>query len=97
MKIAEQLRARAGNDTSERSGKRRPLRVSSRNGRDLFSWTPTGIVFSLNGLTLDAADLRLDRYGQKAIVSVWCRDQLCYRQPDMRKEPAPRQVPPQAA
>lgn len=44
-----------------------------------FSWTPTGVRFSLDGLTVDAEDLDRDRYGQKAIVTVRCGDIFCYR------------------
>lgn len=44
-----------------------------------FSWTPTGVRFSLDGLTVDAEDLDRDRYGQKAIVTVRWGDLCCYR------------------
>jgi hypothetical protein len=44
-----------------------------------FSWTPTGVTFSLDGLTVEAEDLHRDRCGQKAIVTVRWGDLFCYR------------------
>src|ERR1051326_8879250 len=44
-----------------------------------FSRTPTGVSFSVDGLTVDAEDLDRDRYGQKAIVTVRWGNLFCYR------------------
>src|SRR5437016_1082746 len=44
-----------------------------------LSGTPTGVSFSLDGLTVDAEDLDRDRYGQKAIVTVRWGALFCYR------------------
>lgn len=44
-----------------------------------FSWTTTGVRFGLDGISIAADDLDRDRYGQKAIVTVYWGDVLCYR------------------
>ena len=45
------------------------------------TWTPSGVHLVLvPGLTIAADDLALDRYGQKALVTVQWRGQVCHRQ-----------------
>src|SRR6266849_10514211 len=45
------------------------------------TWTPSGVHLVLApGLTIAADDLALDRYGQKALVTVQWRGQVCHRQ-----------------
>ena len=87
-----QLRRDRSSDQRRTPGRRGTDHAPARGPDPEFSWTPTGISVSIDGLTIDADHATNSQYGQRALVSIRAGDRLCYRQRLNLEDPHQRQT-----